>query len=79
MLQGYKTYIVASAGALYAAVAYLVGGMNFDQVAPILVTSGASAALRAGIHGVVPLIVEQVIDQLLDRADAAKGAGKTGA
>lgn len=49
MLTGYKTYIIAAAGIIWAGVGYYFGTLDVAQALMVLQLSGASAALRNGI------------------------------
>lgn len=49
-LQGYKTYMVATAAALTAMVAYLNHQIDLFQLGEALLASASSATIRSGIN-----------------------------
>jgi len=48
-LPGYKTYLVAAVTVIYAAAAYWLGEIMFDQAAQMISTALGLSALRAGV------------------------------
>jgi hypothetical protein len=48
-LAGKKTYIVAAATILYAALGYYTGNLDFNQAVNVALNAAGLAALRAGV------------------------------
>ncbi len=49
MLSGYRTYIAAAIGALYAIFAYLTGHIDANGAMQLIEVAAASAGLRSAI------------------------------